>query len=133
MAVTPTAICASETWKMTVKHTAKLDTFYQICLGRILKVTWKDHITNEEILRRTGQRRLRDSIAERRLKFAGHILRTSCTRPARTAFMWRPADGKRRRGRPRRTWRDTVRDDLRARGEIWEDAPLLTADRERSR
>ena len=70
--VLPTAIHASETWKMTVKHAAKLDTFHQRCLRRILKVTWKDHITNEEILRRTGQRRLRDSIAERRLKFAGH-------------------------------------------------------------
>mgnify|MGYP003407336564 FL=1 len=77
--VLPTAIYASETWKMTVKHAAKLDTFHQRCLRRILKVTWKDHVTNEEILRRTGQRRLRDSIAERRLKFAGHILRTSCT------------------------------------------------------
>ncbi len=129
--VMSTAIYASETWKMTAKHTAKLDAFHQRCLRRILKVIRKDHVTNEEILKRTGQRRLRDIITERRLKFAGHMLRTSCTRPARTAITWRPADGKRKRGRPRRTWRDTVRDDLRARGETWEDAPLLAADRKR--
>ena len=37
--------------------------------------TWKDHVTNVEVLSRTGQRRLQDIVAERRLRMAGHIIR----------------------------------------------------------
>ncbi len=126
----PTAIYASETWKMTEKHAARLDAFHQRCLRKILKVTWKDHVTNEEILRRTQQIRLRDSIAERRLKFAGHILRT-VAHDLFAPLLMETDRRKRKRGRPRKTWRDTSRDDLRARGETWEDAPLLAADRKK--
>jgi len=128
--VLPTAIYASETWKMTEKLAKKLDVFHQRCLRKILKVSWRDHRTNEDILARTGQRRLRDVVAERRLKFAGHILRLGGTRPARIATVWRPVKGRRRRGRPKRTWRATIQDDLRARGVKWEEAPQLAADRE---
>ena len=31
-------------------------------------------VTNMEVLRRTGQRRLQDNVAERRLRMAGHII-----------------------------------------------------------
>jgi len=35
----------------------------------------KDHVTNMEVLSRTGQRRLQDIVADRRLRMAGHIIR----------------------------------------------------------
>jgi len=37
---------------------------------------------NEEVLQRTGQRRLQDIVAERRFRFAGHIIRLPQERPA---------------------------------------------------
>jgi len=36
--------------------------------------TCKDKTTNEEVLQRTGQKRLQDIVAERRFQFMGHII-----------------------------------------------------------
>jgi len=51
---------------------------------------WKDHVTNVEVLSRTGQRRLQDIVAERRLRMAGHIIRMPPGRPANHAMSWTP-------------------------------------------
>jgi len=54
----------------------------------ILGITWKDHVTNMEVLSRTGQRRLQDIVAERQLRMAGHIIRMLPGRPANHAMSW---------------------------------------------
>ena len=43
-------------------------------------------MTNEEVLRITQSRRLQDIVAERRFKFADHILRMPVERPAKVAM-----------------------------------------------
>ena len=62
--VVSTAIYASETWKSTARIRQQLDVFHQRNLRKILGITWKDHVTNLEVLNRTGQRRLQDIVAE---------------------------------------------------------------------
>ena len=47
-----------------------IDVFHQRNLRKILGITWKDNITNDEVLQRTGQRSLQDIVAERRFRFA---------------------------------------------------------------
>jgi len=64
--VVSTAICASETWKSTRMIQNKLDVFHQRSLRNIIGVTWKDKVSNAEVLARTGQRRLQDIVGERR-------------------------------------------------------------------
>ena len=60
----------------------KLNVFQQRCLGRILAITYCDHIANEEILQRSGMKRLQDIVIEHRLRLAGHILRLpDCQHP----------------------------------------------------
>ena len=71
--VLSTAIYASETWKSTRKTQNKLDVFHQRNLRKIIGVTWKDKVSNAEVLARTRQRRLQDIIGERRFRFAGHV------------------------------------------------------------
>ena len=61
--IVSTAIYTSETWKSTAKIRQQLDVFHQCTLGKILGITWKDHVTNMEVLSRTGQRRLQDIVA----------------------------------------------------------------------
>jgi len=58
--VASVAIYASETWKMTTKIAQKLNVFHQGCLRKILHVTYRDHITNEEVLLRTVSRKFAD-------------------------------------------------------------------------
>jgi len=127
--VVPTAIYASETWKSTAKTKKMLNVFHQKCLRRILKITWRDRVTNDEVLRRTRTRPLSDSIVERRLRLAGHILRLPDIRPSKTAIKWIPQEGKRKRGRPKRTWRSTVIDDLSQVNITWQGAEAAAADR----
>ena len=52
----------------------KLNMFHQQCLRKILKITYLNHITNEEVLCRVNSRRMQAIFAKRRMRFAGHIL-----------------------------------------------------------
>ena len=52
-------------------------------------------------------------------------------RPASRAIEWTPADGRRKGGRPKKTWRSTFREDLQARGVSWSEKETMAADRVR--
>jgi len=80
--VIPTAIYAGETWKTTEKTRRMLDVFNRRCLRNILGISWKDHLTNADLLHRKGMMNLQDIVADRR-RFIGHIL--DYHRPGRQA------------------------------------------------
>ena len=109
------------------------DVFHRRCLRSILGISWRDHITNDEVVARTGQAALHDSVATRRRRFVGRILRLPTTRPASLAVMWRPEGGRRRAGKPKRTWQDTMKEDLDTLGVDWNDARDTANDRARWR
>ena len=71
----PTATYACERWMKTASITNKLDVFHRRCLRSILRISWRDHITNEEVMRRAGVAVLSDIVSGRRKRMAGHILR----------------------------------------------------------
>ena len=50
----PTAIYASETWKRTVNTAKRLDVFHQQYHHKIMGITWRDHVTNEDVLAESG-------------------------------------------------------------------------------
>ena len=120
--VIPTAIYACETWKRTAMIAHRLDVFHRRCLRAILCISWRDHVTNEEVMRRAGMERLQYIVTTRRRKMAGHVLRLQRERPAHTAMYWVPEDGKRKRGRPKKTWRSTFKEDLEEMGVSWHGA-----------
>jgi len=111
--VVPTGIDASETWKTTNKITKMIDVFHRRCLRAILGISWRDHITNDEVMARSEQMALHDTVATRKRRFVGHILRLPTTRPASLALEWIPEDGRRRVGRPKSTWQDTLKPEVR--------------------
>ena len=47
-----------EMWKMTKGDERKINVFEMKCLRRILKIRWQDHISNNELLARTGIKQL---------------------------------------------------------------------------
>ena len=131
----PTAIYACETWKRTAMIAHRLDVFHRCCLHAILGISWRDHVTNEEVMRRAGMERLQDivNVTTRRRKMAGHVLRLQRQRPAHTAMYWVPEDGRRKRGRPKKTWRSTFKEDLKEMGISWHGARQIDSDRARWR
>jgi len=89
-----------------------IDVFHCRCLRSILGISWRDHITNDEMMAQSEQMALHNTVATRRRRFVGHILRLPTTRPASLALEWIPEGGRRRVGRPKRTWKDTLKEDL---------------------
>jgi len=115
--VIPSAIYASETWRTTDKTNRMLNVFNRRCLRDIIGVSWKDQMTNEELLSRAGVGDLQDIVvADGRRRFIGHILRLPMSRPASLVVDWMSEGGQRRLGRPKRTWRDTFREDMQTMG-----------------
>jgi len=61
--VIPSAIYASETWRTSDKTNRMLIVFNRRCLRDIMGVSWKDHMTNEELLSSAGIGDLQDIVA----------------------------------------------------------------------
>ena len=114
--VLPTVLYYSEAWKGTVSLKKKFDVFHQRCLWKILKISRRDHITNDEVLRRVRSKPIHETVITRRIKLAGHILRLPAERHSKTAMTWVPSGGKRKRKRPKITWKSTFRKYLQTRG-----------------
>jgi len=70
-----------------------------------------------------------DAMDKRRRRFVGHVLRLPSARPVSAAALWTPEGGTRRRGRPKKTWQDTLRDDLQAMDVSSEEAKSVAGDR----
>ena len=68
-------------------------------LRRMLRISWGDHISNEEVLKRAGEeRKLNKMIRKRQAEFIGHIMRKE---GLEEIIITGKIEGKRGRGRPR--------------------------------
>ena len=130
--VISTLLYGSECWRMTETDLAKLRSFHTICLRTILRIFWPEKISNEDLLRRCQQQDMGTIIARRRWQWIGHTLRKEQQSITRTALHWTP-DGKRKRGRPRTTWRRTVEAEMGAIQHSWGSLTRLAQDRQKWR
>lgn len=118
-----------ETWRMNEGDARRLDIFQFTCMRRILKIRWPYVISNEDLMKRTKTKRVSTEIKTRRWKWIGHVLRMERNSHCRTALTWQP-EGKRKRGRPRTTWRRTVERERKEMGiASWEEARNMAVDR----
>ena len=126
--VVSTLLYGSECWRMTEADLTKLRSFHTTCLRRIQRIFWPQKISNEDLLRRCKQVDMGTIISRRRWRWIGHVLRKEPQSITRTALHWTP-DGKRKRGRPRTTWRRTVEDEMKAIQHSWGSLARLAQDR----
>ena len=103
-----------QTWKMNQSAENKIDVFQSRSLGRIFKIRWQERITNKEILKMAEIENLSEDVRRRRWKLIGHIMRKEPNNDCRTALTWAP-EGRRKRGRPRTTWRRTAEREMEKR------------------
>ena len=86
-------------------------------------------ITNKEVRELAHMEKLSTQIQQRRWKYIGHILRKEQGTNEQRALRWTP-DGKRKRGRPKTTWRRTVERERNAMGfTSWNAATTAAKDR----
>jgi hypothetical protein len=100
-----------ETWKGLREVEQRLRRFESNCLRRIMDIRWQDMVSKEELRRRTGQQSVVEKIRMHRWRYYGHVLRMEEWRMPRQVLGWTP-DGRRRVGRPKDTWRRTLRRDM---------------------
>nr|KAG5698684.1 hypothetical protein BaRGS_022572 [Batillaria attramentaria] len=93
-----------ETWRTTKTMQQKIQTFLKTCLRRIFNIRWPEKIRNEELWERAGQEPVAKQILRRKWGWIGHTLRKPASSTTRQALTWNP-QGKRKRGRPRNSWR----------------------------
>ena len=78
-------------------------------------VRWQDRISTEEVSNRCGVRKIQDKLRYRRLQWFGHVKREAEGGVLRLVEEME-VEGKRKAGRPRKTWKDTVQRDLKILG-----------------
>ena len=67
------SLLSSSSWQ---KH---LESFEMWCWRRMEKISWTDHVRNEEVLLRVNEKRsILHEIRKRKANWIGHILRRNC-------------------------------------------------------
>ena len=125
-------VYGSETWRMTKATMEKIQTFINMCLRRIFNIRWPEKISNEELWQRAGQEPVDQQIRRRKWGWIGHTLRKPASSTTRQALLWNP-QGRRKRGRPRNSWRRDTEAVLREMGTTWTEAEKAAQNRVRWR
>ena len=110
--VLSTLLYGAESWKMTKTISHKLEVFQSKCLRRTFPIYWPQTNSNYELRRRTGTEPIKQQVRRKRWKCIGHVLRMPPAALPRVALRWTP-DGRRKRGRPKETWRRTVEKEMK--------------------
>jgi hypothetical protein len=76
----------------------------------------------------SGQEDIIVEIARRKRRWFGHVLRKDQHNITREAIFW-TANGKRKRGRPKTTWRRTTESELKQIGLTWRTVVAKAKDR----
>ena len=107
-----TFLYACETWTLTAEIERRIQALEMRCYRRLLNISYKDHVTNEEVRNRiqnaTGVHDdLLTMVKKRKLRWYGHISRASSM--AKTILQG-TVKGARRRGRQKKRWEDNIKE-----------------------
>ena len=107
-----------ETWRTTKTMLRKIQTFINTCLRRICNIRWPERTRNEDLWKQAGQTSAAEQVLRRKWGWIGHTLRKPVSSITRQALSWNP-QGKRKRGRPRNSWRRDTKAELQTMGGNW--------------
>ncbi|PUZ43043.1 hypothetical protein GQ55_9G630400 [Panicum hallii var. hallii] len=112
-AIRPAMLYGAECWSTKRQHVQQLS------------VAEMHRVRNEEIRDRVGVAPIEEKLIQHRLRWFGHVQRRPPGAPVRSGLLKRGDNVKRGRGRPRLTWDETVKRDLKE----WNIAKELAVDR----
>ncbi|KAK3105137.1 hypothetical protein FSP39_017997 [Pinctada imbricata] len=118
----------SECWKVRKDLARKLRVFIHRCQRTIFKIRWPNVVSNKTLREISGQEDIMVEISRRKWRWVGHVLRKDPNNITREAIYW-TSDGKRKRGRPKTTWRRTAESELKQIGLSWRTIETRAKDR----
>lgn len=87
-----------------------------------------DRIRNEELRNILQVKPASEIIKCQQLRWSGHLNRMEDTIPARGVWQSKTT-GRRKRGRPPKTWNDNIEQILKGRGKTWKEAEQAASNR----
>ena len=109
--VTSVFLYACESWTLTAELQKRIQTMEMRCYRKILRISHKDHVTNEEVsakIQQTiGPYEDLTMVKRRKLQWNGHVTRSLGL--AKTILQG-TVKGGRRQDRQRRRWEDNIRE-----------------------
>ena len=109
--VTVIFLYAGESWALTAELQRRIQTMEMRCYRKILRISYKDHVTNKEVCARIkqviGPHEDLTIVQKRKLKWYEHVSRSAG--PAKIVLKG-TVKGGRRQGRQRKRWEDNMRE-----------------------
>lgn len=126
----PVLTYGSETWTLTDRMKSKIQAAEMRVLRMIKGVTRCDRLRNEDIRKELEVESILEFVERSQLRWFGHVMRMHEDCHPAKYYKWQP-QGKRPTGRPRKRWKDAVRQAIEARGKTIEEVERdqLYADR----
>lgn len=107
--VFPIVLYGMEGWTLTQRLEDKIQAFEMWVFRRLLRISWRDRVRNEEVLERLNtERYLLLTIKKRKLLYFGHVMRNEKYRLLHLIMQGRIA-GRRSAGRRRISWLANLR------------------------
>ena len=110
--VTSLFLYACESWTLTAELQRRIQAIEMRCYHKIIRISYKDHVTNEEVRAKIQQaigshEELLTIVKRRKLQWCGHV---SCSSGLVESTLQGTVKGKRREGRQRKRWEDNIRE-----------------------
>ena len=118
----------NEIWPLMKKQEGRISATEMRMMRYIHDIKWEDHVTNDSVQEIAKLEKIAIGMRRRRLQWYGHVRRRDREEDIRSVIEMR-VQGKRKRGRPKQRWSDTISEDMR-RWDLHEDD---TEDRDRWR
>ena len=102
---------ACESWTLALELEKRTQAFEMRCYRRLLNISYKDHVTNEEVRRKIQAAigeydELLNLVKKRKLRWFGHVSRFS---GLAKSIIQGTVKGKRKRGRQKKRWKDNIK------------------------
>ena len=103
---------ACESWTLNAETQKRIEAHELRCYRKILNISYKDHVTNEEVRRRIHTAigthdSLLSIVKKRKMTWYGHVTRS--TGLAKTILQG-TVPGSRKRGRQKKRWEDNIKE-----------------------
>ncbi len=110
--VISTLLYACESWTVYSRHARQLNHFHTTCLRKLLRIRWQKRIPDTEVLSYANMPSIHTLIEKAQARWAGHILRMNDQCLPKVLLYGELAQGKRRVGRPKLRYKDSLTQDL---------------------
>ena len=110
--VTSIFLYACESWTLTTELQRRIQAMEMRCYRKILRISYKDHVTNEEVRTNIQQaigplEDLLTIVKRRKLQWYGHLFRSP---GLAKSILQGTVKGGERQGRQRKRWEDNIRE-----------------------